>query len=212
VDARGCAIVPALKVRPFTDDERAYIKQVALSRHMDGWVVGRQDSRDESKAKERALRMDLMGAAGEAAFAILWGLHWDITLRHFKGGPPDFAPDPLLGPTGVEVKTTAYARTLTLTAGDVQHNPDRFHWGVYRDPEMVYWVMGYALPAEYADKPQTRTGKWDVPEADLVPASTIIELDYPKSAWDPQSGAQVVTETLTAEPAQPLPTLHPHRG
>lgn len=204
--------MPALKAPPFTEAVRYWIKTVAMDRHMDGWVVGRKDSRTEAKDKKHALSMDVLGVAGEVAFALTWGIPWEPKLRHFKGMDADFTPDPLLGPTGIEVKTTDYARVLSISDMDIDKNPARFHWGVYRDSDLVYWVMGYIIPDLVRDREHTRPHFRDIPEADLIPASTIIELDYPASTWDVgEQEPQVATSstgTATPKPSQPLPTIH----
>jgi hypothetical protein len=132
-------------VRPFTDEEEeeCRIHAMAMSRASGRWTSARRltDSRGR-KTLEQHRHADLVGARGEKAWSIFWGVPWPKRINDFKD--PDFDPD-------IEVRTTEMdPPTLIIRSRDVQ-KADRLYCLLHSDTDGRIHLLGWVRPREILD-------------------------------------------------------------
>jgi len=129
-------------VRPFTEDEEAECREHAIkkSRASGRGTRNRKltDSRGQ-KTLEQHRHADLIGARGEKAWSIFWGVPWPKRINDFTH--PDFDPD-------IEVRTTEMdPPTLIIRPRDVQKSQRRYCL-LHSDPEGCIRLLGWVRPVE----------------------------------------------------------------
>jgi hypothetical protein len=83
------------------------------------------------------LRLDILGAAGELAVSLAYGLPWETQILASNFGQPDFAPD-------IQVRTAAGPGKRLILFPD-SHDEQRFVFVLCQDGEFwcYEWIWGW---------------------------------------------------------------------
>lgn len=134
------------EVREFTEDEEAECLEHAIkkSRASGRGTRSRRltDSRGQ-KTLEQHRHADLVGARGEKAWSIFWGVSWPKRINDFKR--PDFDPD-------IEIRTTEMdPPALIIRKADLE-KADRLYCLLQSTPDRRIRLVGWVRPKDVIDE------------------------------------------------------------
>jgi len=156
-------------VRPLTLDELLWAERVADARNRSYDRKQRDSSGRTGRTHASARRADIIGAEGELAFCVFWGIPWPATVEDY--GVIDVAPGSDMAmflPPRVQVKTRDLSNSsrfynMIVKPRDLKkrHAKDTMFVCMHQVDVGTYAMMGFAWGDECARFPTSKPGGWD---------------------------------------------------